>query len=171
MFPPPGAELEVLGAEGGFEDEHVEVDHGGGARGLAERVAGLVGPDRARAGRWWWLDILASLRGALDDGIDRIGHVFGSGTRTGSRSRSRRKSGLGAGGNLPRLGGLHCRSRVEGDSRIVGGLPPRRSEAGERARKVGGDPRVSSGSGSGSGFGFRSGARTRHHPATDTFVA
>lgn len=98
MFPPPGAELEVLGAEGGFEDEHVEVDHGGGARGLAERVAGLVGPDRARAGRWWWLDILTSLRGALDDGIDRIGHVFWIGDEDGVEVEVEVEEEVGVGG-------------------------------------------------------------------------
>ncbi len=105
MFAPAGSQFQVLGAQGGFEDEHVEVDHGRRAGCMVQRIGGL--PSTHAAGTdWVGLDFVAGLRCALDDGVDRVRH-----STQAEASRRRRGGGRAGGGDKGDEGDVSPRLR------------------------------------------------------------
>lgn len=82
--------FEELGSQGSLENEEVQVDHGRRARRVVERVALLAtgGCDGGRAG--CGLDVCRTDGGALDNGIDVVGHGCGGCGSQGSTSARER---------------------------------------------------------------------------------
>lgn len=89
-----GAQLEELGAHGSLEDQEVEIDHGRGAGRVMQRVAGLAraGREGACAGAGFGIGIAGSGLGnwgALDDGVEVVGHGVAGSRRLGLGARGR----------------------------------------------------------------------------------